>query len=66
MMIKRLYLDENNSVGFGSMIYHCGKYQPINYHALEPGEWWECVNCHKPLVLVTEAGWFVIGEKIQF
>jgi len=62
----KVSLDSDKSLGFGALIQHCGKLQPINYHAIEPGEWWECVECRQPIVLVTESGWYVVGDKLEF
>lgn len=62
----KVSLDENKSLGFGSLIKHCGKVQPINYHGIEVGEWWECVECGQPILLVTESGWFEVGKQLKF
>lgn len=65
-MNKKILLDDDKSLGFGVLINHCNKLQPINYHSVEPGEWWECAVCNKPIVLVTQQGWYEVGNKIQF
>lgn len=62
----RVRLDDDKSLGFGTLIKHCGVAQQVNYHAMEPGNWWECAKCNKPVLLVTETGWYEVGNKLQF
>lgn len=61
----RISLDSSNSLGLGVLITCCGKRQPIHRYELEPGQWWECIECEKPLVLRNmEGDLYFIGEKV--
>jgi hypothetical protein len=63
-MTIKVSLDAEKSLGFGVTIQHCGKYQLINCDMMQPGQWWECSECEQPILLVTESGWFEVGNRI--
>lgn len=60
----KVLLDGDNSLGYGHLLLCCGKRQQVHIDELQPGHWWECAICEKPLMLRTELGFFAVGENV--
>lgn len=64
LVTRKVELDSNKSLGYGYLLYCCGKHQPVNINEMESGNWWECVSCYKPLLLKRDEGFFEIGNNV--
>ncbi|MDP9676275.1 hypothetical protein J2W97_002270 [Paenibacillus jamilae] len=60
----KVSLNNDNSLGYGHLLYCCGKRQSVNIDTLDNNQTWHCAICDRPLMIKYDDQYFAIRENI--